>query len=189
MADTEAVLETAPAPDAQPEKAAAPAPDAPAPEPRARRERKQADFFTPDEPKGDGQKRAIPEVRLRILPSPRDSRCYEAAAVLHRTMRAQVCSLTNLARQTVNTPTRRCDRADQQSSVYHPVLRITEAKGCVTQGKGTKLTDIPNGAPFSAILVWVPDMRCTASPVCLSDVLLPCSCLPPLQGQGQHGTN
>ena len=37
---------------------------APASEPRARRERKQADFFVPDEPKTDGQKKAIPEVRL-----------------------------------------------------------------------------------------------------------------------------
>ncbi|CAL5223040.1 g5495 [Coccomyxa viridis] len=47
--------------EAKPEKAAASAPDAPTSEPRARRERKQADFFTPDGPKGDGQKRAIPE--------------------------------------------------------------------------------------------------------------------------------
>ena len=65
MTDTETVQETEPATESKPEKAAAPAPDAPASEPRARRERKQADFFTPDEPKGDGQKRAIPEVCLR----------------------------------------------------------------------------------------------------------------------------
>lgn len=62
MADTKGASETAPMSEAKPEKAAASAPDAPTSEPRARRERKQADFFTPDGPKGDGQKRAIPEV-------------------------------------------------------------------------------------------------------------------------------
>lgn len=62
MADTKDVPETVPASEAKPEKAAASAPDAPPSEGRARRERKQAEFFTPDEPKGDGQKRAIPEV-------------------------------------------------------------------------------------------------------------------------------
>lgn len=65
MADTENNQEAGPASENKPEKAAAPDPKAPASEPRARRERKQADFFTPDEPRGEGQKRAIPEVCLR----------------------------------------------------------------------------------------------------------------------------
>ena len=62
MADTDTVMETATASEGKPGKAAASASDAPASEPRARRERKQSDFYTPDGPKGDGQKRVILEV-------------------------------------------------------------------------------------------------------------------------------
>ena len=67
MTEKEPATDVAPASDAPPEKA--PASTAPASEPRARRERKQADFFTPDDPKADGQKRDIPQVCLDVLPS------------------------------------------------------------------------------------------------------------------------
>jgi hypothetical protein len=59
--------EAAPAPENKPEKAAPST--TPASEPRAHRERKQANFFAPDEPKSDGQKKSIPEVRLQALPA------------------------------------------------------------------------------------------------------------------------
>ena len=80
MSEQEPAPEVAPASDNQPEKAA---PSTyPSSEPRARRERKQAEFFTPAEPKNDGQKKSIPEVRLRPkLLCLRDSRCYEGAAL------------------------------------------------------------------------------------------------------------
>ena len=88
MADPDAVLETAPELEDKPGKAVASASDAPASEPRARRERKQADFFTPDEPKGDGQKRAIPEVCLHTpFPLRVTHDVIRLRRLAHRTMR------------------------------------------------------------------------------------------------------
>lgn len=80
MSEQEPAPEVAPASGDKPEKAAPSI--IPASEPRARRERKQADFFTPAEPKSDGQKKAIPEVRLQAyLLCLRDSRCYEGGVL------------------------------------------------------------------------------------------------------------
>ena len=67
MSEEEPAPEIAPASDNKPEKAAPST--TPASEPRARRERKQADFFAPDEPRNDGQKKAIIEVRLQASPA------------------------------------------------------------------------------------------------------------------------
>ena len=69
MPEGESATDMAPASETKQEKAVAST--TPASEPRARRERKQAEFFTPDEPKGDGQKRTIPEVCLPIPFPPR----------------------------------------------------------------------------------------------------------------------
>ena len=76
MADPQPVSDVVPDESAKP-KMAEPS-TAPSSEPRARRERKQADFFTPDEPKSDGQKKAIPEVCLDI-----PSCCLRDSTMLH----------------------------------------------------------------------------------------------------------
>ena len=76
MPDPQPVSDAVPDESAKP-KMAEPS-TAPSSEPRARRERKQADFFTPDEPKSDGQKKAIPEVCLDI-----PSCCLRDSTMLH----------------------------------------------------------------------------------------------------------
>lgn len=54
----------------------------------------------------------------------------------------------------------RCsNRAHEQSSAWHPLLRITEAKGCPAQGKGTKLSSIPNGMSLPACILSLSSAR------------------------------
>ncbi|CAK0784638.1 hypothetical protein CVIRNUC_007842 [Coccomyxa viridis] len=70
MPDPQPVSDVVPDESAKP-KMAEPS-TAPSSEPRARRERKQANFFTPDEPKSDGQRKVIPEgkgVKLSEIPN------------------------------------------------------------------------------------------------------------------------
>ena len=76
MPDPQPVSDVVPDESAKP-KMAEPS-TAPSSEPRARRERKQANFFTPDEPKSDGQRKVIPKVCLDI-----PSCCLRDSTMLH----------------------------------------------------------------------------------------------------------